>query len=76
MYLLGYVEINIFFIIDSSKQRNRPRKKVCKEKSQLKEKVKCYNVLAKTNLSSDDIEDGSFPWSLPGASLTGTLTVK
>jgi hypothetical protein len=53
---------DVFLSIDSSKKRKRLRKKIQSEKNDIQKLVKDYNDLTGDSISTEDAENGTFPW--------------
>ena len=60
---------------DSSKQRMRLRKKLTKDKTELEDLVKTYNMIQGSTITTGDFEKGVFPWTLLDGVQTGTALI-
>ena len=56
-----YFDFTIYFS-DSSKQRQKIRLKITKDKCELKESLSKYNILSEEPLNVQDVMEGKFPW--------------
>ena len=72
MFLYG--TIFLLFLKDSSKQRNKLRKKISKEKTTMKELISLLqDIHSDPEISMNDIENGIFYWQCREEDIEGTL---